>query len=244
MIKLINILKKINEGLIKTTPINQAIKIIDKEVNNFKNVNLYSEGGMIFLEYEPEYTSDTFDFSKINKVLTLVNNLGYFPSMFTYFDDNDSDFTEKYTPAFFKDVLINEKPKSIFLQFEAKYDVIVDVPKYVYHITSTYNINKIKKIGLTPKTQSKISTHPDRIYVSLSEEYSNEIYWQIRGDFRNHTGIELVIDTSQLDQSFYEDPNFQTMGVYTYKNIPPQAIVQYRAIEEIPEEGKLIRKPL
>jgi hypothetical protein len=34
------------------------------------------------------------------------------------------------------------------------------------------------------------------------------------------------------------------MGVYTYKNIPPQSIVQYRAIEEIPEEGKLIRKPL
>jgi len=244
MIKFLDILNKINEGLIKTTPVDQAIKIINKGVDDFKNINLYNEGGMIFLEFEPEYISDTFDFSKINKVLTLVNNLGYFPSMLTYFNDKGADSTEKYTPTFFKDVIINKKPKSILFQFEAKYDAIIDVPKYVYHITSADNISKIKKIGLTPRTQSKISTHPDRIYVSLNEEYSDEIYWQIRGTFRNRTGIELVIDTSQLDQSFYEDPNFQTMGVYTYKNIPPQAIVQYRAIEEISEEGKLIRKPL
>ena len=162
--------------------------------------------------------------------------------MLTYFNDKGADSTGKYTPTFFKDVIINKKPKSILLQFEAKYDAIIDIPKYVYHITSADNISKIKKIGLTPRTQSKISTHPDRIYVSLNEEYSAEIYWQIRGIFRNRTGVELVIDTNQLNQSFYEDPNFQTMGVYTYKNIPPQAIVQYRAIEE--KEGELIRKPL
>jgi hypothetical protein len=253
MIKLIDILndktvnfhtKKLHEGLIKTTPTDQAIKIISKEVSYLKNVDIFNEGSYIFLEFEPQYLSDTFDFSNIHKVLILANNLGYFVSMFTYINDKGADTTEKYTSSSFKNIIINKKPKVIILQFESKYDSIVDIPRYVYHITSADNINKIKRIGLTPRTQSKLSNHPERIYVSLDEENSSEMYWEVRGFFRNKTGIELVIDTNQLNQPFYDDPNFQDSGVYTYKNIPPQAIVQYRAIKELPLEGRLIREPL
>ena len=74
MLKLIDILndktvnfptEKLHEGLIKTTPTDQAVKIISKEASDLENVNIYNEGSYIFLEFEPQYLSDTFDFSNI-----------------------------------------------------------------------------------------------------------------------------------------------------------------------------------
>ena len=54
----------------------------------------------------------------------------------------------------------------------------------------------------------------------------------LKQHFGKNQGIELTIDTSQLKDPFYEDPNFKNQGVYTYQNIPPSAIVKYTPIEE------------
>jgi hypothetical protein len=56
--------------------------------------------------------------------------------------------------------IINKKYliKEMLIDFEYK-----NISK-LYHVTEKNKINKILKIGLTPKTNSKISEHPERIY--------------------------------------------------------------------------------
>jgi hypothetical protein len=45
-------------------------------------------------------------------------------------------------------------------------------------------------------------------------------------------GILLTINTEGLNDTFYNDPNFQNKGVYTYNNISPQNIINVEPIKE------------
>lgn len=251
MIKLTDLIKGIirdpftgdlQEGLIRTVPIEQAMELMGREVDNYPELDFLNDGNTIILGFKPTYPSDQsqkystgnlYD-PRISKILTLANNLGYFPSVVKYELNNQYHlYTKKYSPSSFRDLIVNEKPTYLIFDFEAKYDPIVEVPKYVYHITTTKFVNKIKQIGLTPKTLEKRSAHPERIYVSLSKKDSDFLFKGLKLHFGKNQGVELTIDTSVLKDPFYEDPNFKGRGVYTYQNIPPQAIVQYTPIEEI-----------
>lgn len=250
MIKLTDLIKGIlrdpftgdlQEGLIKTVPIDQAMEIMGREVKNYPELDFLNDGNTIILGfklYRPtsqdrKYSTGTFYDPKISKVLTLANNLGYFPSIIKYeLNDQADQYTKKYTPSSFRDLILNEEPTYLIFFFEAKYDPVVEIPQYVYHITTTKFVDKIKQIGLTPKTLGKRSTHPERIYVSLTKKDSDFLLRGLRQHFGKNQGIELTIDTSQLKDPFYEDPNFRKQGVYTYQNIPPSAIVKYTPIEE------------
>jgi len=231
----------LQEGLIKTVPIDQAMEVMEREVKNYPELDFLNDNNTIILGFKPSYPSDqdikystgTFYDPKISKVLTLANNLGYFPSIIKYELNNQADqYTKKYTPSSFRDLILNEKPTYLIFFFEAKYDPVIEVPQYVYHITSTKFSNKIKQIGLTPKTLEKRSAHPERIYVSLSKKDSDFLFKGLKQHFGKNQGIELTIDTSQLKDPFYEDPNFKGQGAYTYQNIPSSAIVKYTSIEE------------
>jgi hypothetical protein len=48
--------------------------------------------------------------------------------------------------------------------------------------------------------------------------------------YENNSGILLTIDTTKLDNTFYNDPNFKDSGIYTYGNIPPSSIIKYEPI--------------
>jgi hypothetical protein len=250
MIKLSDLIKGIiydpftgdlQEGLIKTTPIEQAMEIMGREVENYPELDFLNDGNTIILGfklYHPtsqdrKYSTGTFYDPKISKVLTLANNLGYFPSIIKYELNNQADqYTKKYTPSSFRDLILNEEPTYLIFFFEAKYDPVVKVPQYVYHITDQKFIDKVKQIGLTPKTLGKRSAHPERIYVSLSKKDSDFLFRGLKQHMGRGRGVELTIDTSKLRDPFYEDPNFKEQGVYTYQNIPPSAIVKYENIKE------------
>jgi hypothetical protein len=45
-------------------------------------------------------------------------------------------------------------------------------------------------------------------------------------------GVLLTIDTTSLNNTFYNDPNFKNLGIYTYGNIPPSSIINYEPITE------------
>ena len=250
MIKLSDLIKGIiydpftgdlQEGLIKTTPIEQAMEIMGREVENYPELDFLNDGNTIILGfklYHPtsqdrKYSTGTLYDPKISKVLTLANNLGYFPSIIKYELNNQADqYTKKYTPSSFRDLILNEEPTYLIFFFEAKYDPVVKVPQYVYHITDQKFIDKVKQIGLTPKTLGKRSAHPERIYVSLSKKDSDFLFRGLKQHMGRGRGVELTIDTSKLRDPFYEDPNFKEQGVYTYQNIPPSAIVKYENIKE------------
>ena len=71
------------------------------------------------------------------------------------------DYNGKWGEKYFKE-------GEIKLRFEAKFDeeVVENTPSILYHITPTQNTNKILSIGLVPKSRSKASYHPDRVYLS------------------------------------------------------------------------------
>lgn len=62
------------------------------------------------------------------------------------------------------DIITNNGGKSM-ITIEPKYNDEVKTPKLLYHATlNSIWLNKISKIGLTPKSQSILATHPDRVY--------------------------------------------------------------------------------
>ena len=102
-----------------------------------------------------------------------------------------------------------------------------------FHVTPDIFIDKIKESGLTPKSESKLSDHPDRIYLFLNKNIAKDMVWTIWNSLskeRQQTIKDyyvLEIDLTQLpDQKFYHDP--QTMisyeAIYTTQPIPKSAI--------------------
>jgi hypothetical protein len=139
--------------------------------------------------------------------------------------------TEKYTGQWDKKYF---KEGEIKLRFEAKFDeeIVENIPSILYHITPTQNVNKILNIGLVPKSRSKASYHPDRVYLSKDLEDIEDL-----GEmFYQKTGIKnwtiLKIETDMVPGGYlklYTDPNYK-LGYYTLNNIPPQAIEKIKEI--------------
>jgi hypothetical protein len=219
--KLLNILLEIykeeyelnlKEGLIKTTNIGKTIELLRKSFNfvYFQEKNTFSA----ILQ-----KSNKID---LDKFLKYTNNLGWYPSWLS-----TSSYNGKWNPKVF-----NYDNSEIY--FEAKFDeeVVENTPSILYHITPTQNINKILSIGLVPKSRSKASYHPDRVY--LSKDLKN--IENLGEKFYQKTGIKdwtiLKIDTDVIPGDYlklYTDPNYK-YGYYTLNNIPPHAIEKIKNI--------------
>lgn len=132
--------------------------------------------------------------------------------------------------------------KNITIVYEPKYEEEVKTDRYLYHLTPDISYTKIKLNGLTPKSKSKLSDHPERIYLLNSttmDEYEEIAYrlWEPIQSDRLKNAIQdyylLQIDTSKLpNHKFFMDPNFYMGegGVWTYQNIPPSAIKVHNLI--------------
>ncbi len=158
---------------------------------------------------------------KINKKL---DSLGYFNANKS--DKLPNNILEKTT---------------ITLQFEPKYDIQINPQPFTYHLTPDFNWKKIRTLGLTPKTQEKISKHPGRVYLvdKINEDDIEELaitLWENNKSRNIIRNMELLkIDMSKLkDNKFFEDPKFHfgenREAIYTYENIPPYAISHIKSI--------------
>ena len=107
------------------------------------------------------------------------------------------------------------------------------LPKYLYHITPENKLNKILKIGLTPRSENKIGEHPERIYFFITKDlvmnyksYADSFWKSKHGDTkRKEKYVLLKIDTKKCRSDFkiYGDPNM-VRGVWSFDNIPAEAI--------------------
>jgi hypothetical protein len=250
MIKLIDLLKgtirnplsgELYEGLTKTIESSIAVKILTNKLRDVPGFDIEDNEDNITLNFEPQYvpnnlgnyTSGNFHDKNIDKIFELTNNLGYFPAGFSSVSNTNviSNYN-RYTASSFKK-LLETQPTTIELIFEKKYD---DEEKFsegefIYHITDKKYVDKIKSIGLVPKTKSKISTHPERIYFSIDKEDALDLWVRLKLYITKEQGILLTINPKGLDVKFYIDPNFRLKGVYTYGNIPPQNIIKYEEID-------------
>ena len=184
------------EGLIKTYPNDKSLNVILRKFSELKGE--IEEDGEIYLEG---------DFTELSNYLPLINNLGYFISKLTINGNN-----------WIKDFDDNTKPIALFL--EPKYDVEISIkPSFLYHATPLKNKNSILKYDMIPKSQSKISNHPERIY--LTKEYKMVYMF---GMTFNEPFIICKIDTNELDIKLYRDVNASSNSYYTMDNIKKENI--------------------
>lgn len=193
----------ISEGLIMTHDIKKVANILKRYVYN----NFY-----IFVDYENwiiELTPKTVD-KKIDGIIKVLNNMGYFISSFT----KKGQFIGSEYPKNDWDSVI----------FESKYDKEFKtngIP--LYHVTEKIYLNKILKDGLIPKTKSKLTYHPERIYLTNNPISAMEIFNIFKDGGYIKDPIMLKIDTFDLYNKFMVDRQFPG-GIYTYDNIPPNKI--------------------
>lgn len=211
--------KLFKEGLIKTYPFDFAVQ----RLGEYGTVKLISN--KIYLGLKKEY------FNKIEGLVKYINTLGYFASTFKVLSKDQEvspDNYKNFNDA--KEVLSAvDNAQQVWIEIEAKYDDSTgDAPSFFYHLTSKNALDKIKKQGLVPRSKSKKSYHPDRIYIvddlkSLSQLLIQflEIEGKELSDY-----VVLKIDYNLTSKpKIYNDPNFLSLGYYVVDNIPPEAIV-------------------
>jgi hypothetical protein len=155
-----------------------------------------------------------------------INTLGWYIARYVL---NDGNFDYKSFTT--KEELINDLNSYNLLNLilEAKYDL--ELNKYelknLYHITPIVYKEKIEKIGLVPKSLSKISYHPERIYLTTSEEDAINLATKFGG--RNDKFALYQVDIDKLIKHnngirFFKDPNLKS-GIYTLSNISPKFLI-------------------
>jgi hypothetical protein len=216
-------------------------------------------GKITFDKDHPAVIQITFDEENreiIKPVISRMDAYGWFV--------NNKDYQDSIIQ------LLNGETSSIVLFFEPRnseeleWSVLSN--KHLYHVTPTdVWENKISKIGLCPKSQSKKANHPERVYLFpeiqikdgvwqfLNEELSkakNRIKEQNENDESCpfYSILEIKINPSLIYKGrmkFFQDP--YSNGIWTSDNIPPEWITEYgrytldRDYLTIDSEGNQVR---
>lgn len=224
----------INEGLITSYEAETTKRMIlslnprkyQILINSHTNSNLNSMPSIILTFIDGINNIPT---NYLNKLETLINNCGWFISEITC--ENDKIKELENIKVFFNKKYIN-------MVLEPKFDIKVNVddyPEHLYHITQTKNISRIKKQGLTPRNDCKITYHPQRIYLlsdktnwknvavffyNTTNNKSNKYI-----DYNNYSLLEINVDYFKKYQySLMYDPNGSENAYFTNDSIAPSLI--------------------
>jgi putative nucleotidyltransferase with HDIG domain len=169
-------------------------------------------------------------FNKENKenvedVTKKLKAYGWFP--------NDKEYTK------IVDDLLNDKIEKFEFSFEPHYPrqlTANEASRFWYHVTPTNVwLNKIKKIGLCPKSQSQRAIHPERIYLFDEDIYTTTDDFIFLGLNKNkgknnkkeeYSVLKITPKDLISKIKFYKDPYSE--GYFTYDNIPPEYIKEIR----------------
>jgi hypothetical protein len=211
---------KINEGLIYTHPLSSVFNILGKKFEIFvdKKTNIFYV----------RLLNEKINKENFQNLLITANNLGWFCAGFT----TDLFGTLKFDENEILKLLEKNSIRSLELLFNAKFDVMIDkVPEFLYHLTTTNKIEKIFKRGLSPKTYSKNSSHPERIYFLIDKDYAKSLAVQFYEKTGNLNYTLLKINCFYVkpyirlfNDSMFTADNGKIIAYYTLNNIPPHAI--------------------
>jgi hypothetical protein len=206
--------KLVGEGLIKTHNPEKIIDILGRFSNDTIDVKLHNEPGINTKGIILIYLKPNFRIDQITTLTVFMNNMGYFVS--GYFNKNNL-FTKTY----------QELGDDLYgIRFEPKFDIeYIPESRYLYHVTDGKHLDKILKIGLTPRTKSKSLYHPERIYLakSINDVLNLKTIFSFSNLESNYDLKILKIDLQDLFILLREDSQFSG-GVYTTDNIPPNKI--------------------
>jgi hypothetical protein len=203
-----------NEGLIYSQPIDTTIKILK---NKFKELEIK--------KYEDGDISIQGMNDKLKKYLPLINNLGYFIS--SAFRGDDSIDISQLEKQYLEEVVCS----NIFI--EPKYDHLVEIPNILYHASPLKFKDKILKTGLTPKSGSKLSYHPDRIYLSSNIKscinFGEYLLNSKENKYYKSGYCIYKIEGKGIDK-LYSDINMREAGFYTLSNIKKEFISLFNEV--------------
>lgn len=234
----------VNEGIIKTYPGDKVLKDI---LSSLEKLHINSTGS--FEDNKIKLTINNFNSIPLNKIRHLfdhidtfvVNRGGWFPSTMNIIKLTNIHKLSKYN---FDDIIrINDEIDSITITYESKFDTEEsNIPDRLYHLTIKEYQKKINKIGLIPKSKSKLSSHLDRIYVCKSKQdcvdlipqmmmyytgEKDESIYKLGKTFFNKdiTPVIYEIDNSSKEiDKLYLDTNYGERGYYILNNILPDKL--------------------
>ena len=212
---------KIYEGLILSHPLYKVVKILK---NNFNITNINHNDNKFNLQFV--FNSNYLNAkNELDNLLKVTNNLGWFPSYMSSF--TNKNFKESvFSLNNFKEFIIYEF-NNINFSFEAKYDILLDkYPTILYHVCDAKYVNKILKYGLIPKSRSKKSFHPERVYLAKTLENAYEIATIFNKEGSNKEWAIIEVDTSTIQEylKLFKDPIYLDKGYFTLNNITPYCL--------------------
>ena len=224
----------LKEGLIKTSDIDTTINrspIFLNPLKIFYSIKKNSNNTIILsIDHLNKIQDISGVFDCIESYFTNIN--GWFPSSMVITNLSNMANTLIYNRGYLSDKI--SYFKSIDITFESKFDIKKDIPKKLYHLTIKHFQNQIQKSGLFPKNKSKLTMHPDRIYlcqnvndcISLIPQMKMFYKSQKWNNTKNNVDDKWVIyeiGTTNLDVEVFMDPNYKN-GLYVLGNIPPNNI--------------------
>jgi len=216
----------LNETL-KTNDIDITIRNIENELSLLSfNFSISKVNNVIELTLNEFYSIQNFDivFNYLDSLF--IDRNGWFPSKYKIINLSDNKNIFQYNEDYLKD---NQKYfKTVIITYEPKYDVEINVPDKLYHLTIQQYENKILKNGLIPKTKNKLSKHLDRIYVCGSPNGCYNLIQMMKISYINSKTpntkwVIFEINLTDLDIKLYKDPNYNN-GYYITDNIHPDRI--------------------
>ena len=226
----------INETL-KSHDINLTYKNVNRELSLLRiNFNININRNKI------EITLLGFKFLRdLNSYFDLLNNLlidrhGWFPSEMEITNISNMKMLLPYDESYLKDNTRNLYYQDVKIIYEQKYDQILITPKKIYHLSIQEYENNVLKVGLIPKSKSKLSKHLDRIYLCSDPKdcYNlipkmNFIYGSKKlSNKKNNINTKWIIyevNMDNLDIKFYREPNYSSSTAgYIIDNIPNNKI--------------------
>ena len=210
----------IKEGLIKTYAFEQALK------------SLSQYGQTVSNESKKQIYLNTGNIANIKQVIRHINLLGYIIGQFKVLPKGRDRAAYNYVDYKTVDDLLNNVTETntseLWVIIEPKFDVIdSDKVDYLYHLTKKRYLEKIFKKGLVPRSESKKSFHPDRIYVVTNVSYLNDIIAGFTTSDNVDEFVILKIDYKLAGKpELHNDPNYFTYGYYLIDNVNPTAIIE------------------
>lgn len=209
---------QLKEGLIVTHNIinykTSLISLLD-QYNIEYDINIKDKLEFFITIYNPnKYTCGT--------IVSICNNLGYFPSYIYVTLKNNMINNFKFDKFKYSDNI-----KEFKIKFEAKYDDKLyknDIicPDILYHLTYQKYKQSILQKGLYPKSKNRLSVHPERIYLFKNLNDFNNLVDKLKmSDVINNISeyyMLLEIDSSDDKFILHTDPNYR-LGYFTYDNI-------------------------
>jgi hypothetical protein len=232
----------INEFITQTIDSNKTIKELENRFNKKFAVSGVVDNNDIIILFKKGYENlFPSQYEYINEINKFMDSFGWFPASINGFKFNEKILTAKKNTT-----------DEIRIRYETKYDAqIIPNEKYYYHLSPDTFWSQIKSNGLTPKSKSKLSNHPERVYlikkhdpdefIDMAKKLFNYVNPKNKEYIRDY--YVLRIDVEALIKSgrdkFYKDPNY-ILGIWTYENIPPSYVEKIATIEVNPNQDKNI----